>query len=420
MLTTVCVSCSTAFRVTSEQLKLRDGRVRCGNCDTVFNALITLTEGFDREQAPEVLSKSSEFGGVAPIPSALAQLARISTDRLDLAASEEALLAASGIVPTADAIPGEIPAETAQIDAADVALSAVWVPEPSDVSEPLDVSGPSEVSKPSEVSEPLDVSAPSEVSEPIDVSAPSEVSEPLEVSKPSDVSEPSAIVESAAIESAAKVPGIEAVELPAGGNHTQAPGGHASPDGVSQSIPKHQEFGFHTVSQVAGTRADFDFGPKVFARRGWWWTPLSILLFLVLLAQSAFYFRGAIAFMLPQTKPVIVEICAELGCEVPLPRRAELITIESSDLKADPTNPGVIALLVTLRNRAAFPQTFPALELTLTNEREQPLARRVLHSNDYLADKTEAFEGSSERQIRLDFEAGSLKASGYRLYVFYP
>ncbi len=210
------------------------------------------------------------------------------------------------------------------------------------------------------------------------------------------------------------------MELPARGNHTQAPAGHASPDGVSQSIPKHQEFGFHTVSQGAGTAADFDFGPKVFARRGWWWTPLSILLFLVLLAQSAFYFRGAIAFMLPQTKPVIVEICAELGCEVPLPRRAELITIESSDLKADPTNPGVIALLVTLRNRAAFPQTFPALELTLTNEREQPLARRVLHSNDYLADKTEAFEGSSERQIRLDFEAGSLKASGYRLYVFYP
>ena len=372
MLTTVCVSCSTAFRVTSEQLKLRDGRVRCGNCDTVFNALITLTEGVDREQAPEVPSKSAEFGGVAPLPSALAQLAGISTDRLDLAASEEALLASSGIVPTADAIPGEIPVETAQIDAADVALSAVWVPEPSDVSEPL------------------------------------------------EVSEPSAIAESAVIESAAKVPGIEAVELPARENHTQAPAGHASPAGVLQSIPKHQEFGFHAASQGAGTAADFDFGPKVFARRGWWWTPLSILLFLVLLAQSAFYFRGAIAFMLPQTKPVIVEICAELGCEVPLPRRAELISIESSDLKADPTNPGVIALLVTLRNRAAFPQTFPALELTLTNEREMPLARRVLHSNDYLADKTEAFEGSSERQIRLDFEAGSLKASGYRLYVFYP
>ena len=390
MLTTVCVSCSTAFRVTSVQLKLRDGRVRCGNCDTVFNALITLTEGVDREQAPEVPSKSAEFGAVAPIPSALAQLAGISTDRLDLAASEEALLASSGIVPTADAIPGEMPAESAQIDAADVALSAVWVPEPSDVSEPLEVSEPSEVSKPSEVSEP------------------------------SDVSEPSAIAESAAIESAAKVPGIEAVELPARENHTQAPAGHASPAGVLQSIPKHQEFGFHAASQGAGTAADFDFGPKVFARRGWWWTPLSTLLFLVLLAQSAFYFRGAIAFMLPQTKPVIVEICAELGCEVPLPRRAELISIESSDLKADPTNPGVIALLVTLRNRAAFPQTFPALELTLTNEREMPLARRVLHSNDYLADKTEAFEGSSERQIRLDFEAGSLKASGYRLYVFYP
>ncbi len=44
MLTTVCVSCGTEFRVTPEQLKLREGRVRCGRCDTVFNALATLTQ----------------------------------------------------------------------------------------------------------------------------------------------------------------------------------------------------------------------------------------------------------------------------------------------------------------------------------------------------------------------------------------
>ena len=148
--------------------------------------------------------------------------------------------------------------------------------------------------------------------------------------------------------------------------------------------------------------------------------PLATLLLLALLSQTLFYFRGAIALLLPEAKPFINELCQDLGCEVPLPRRVELVSIETSDLQADPANPGVMVLSATLRNRAAFPQAFPALELTLTNDGDLPLARRVLQSGDYLADKEEVFDGSSEKQIRLQIEAGALKASGYRLYLFYP
>ncbi len=35
---TRCPTCSTVFRVTSEQLRLKAGKVRCGHCQTVFNA----------------------------------------------------------------------------------------------------------------------------------------------------------------------------------------------------------------------------------------------------------------------------------------------------------------------------------------------------------------------------------------------
>ena len=34
---TRCPGCATVFRVTSEQLALRDGQVRCGHCKTVFD-----------------------------------------------------------------------------------------------------------------------------------------------------------------------------------------------------------------------------------------------------------------------------------------------------------------------------------------------------------------------------------------------
>jgi predicted Zn finger-like uncharacterized protein len=41
---TRCPACETHFRVTAEQLKARSGRVRCGECHHVFNALDSLIE----------------------------------------------------------------------------------------------------------------------------------------------------------------------------------------------------------------------------------------------------------------------------------------------------------------------------------------------------------------------------------------
>lgn len=43
---TLCPACATTFRVTAEQIKLRAGRVRCGQCQHAFNALDTLIEEF--------------------------------------------------------------------------------------------------------------------------------------------------------------------------------------------------------------------------------------------------------------------------------------------------------------------------------------------------------------------------------------
>lgn len=59
---TRCPSCATNFRVTPEQLKARAGRVRCGECQNVFNALDTLIE------EPLAMSAATADVGVAPAP----------------------------------------------------------------------------------------------------------------------------------------------------------------------------------------------------------------------------------------------------------------------------------------------------------------------------------------------------------------
>jgi len=141
------------------------------------------------------------------------------------------------------------------------------------------------------------------------------------------------------------------------------------------------------------------------------------------MVQIGFHYRGELALLFPQARPALDQLCSNLGCKLPLPRRAELISIETSDLQADPANPSVMVLTATLRNRAAFPQSHPALELTLTDMQDQPLARRVLGAQDYLgrsAGIETGFPGNSELSVKVYMEASALKATGYRLYLFYP
>jgi predicted Zn finger-like uncharacterized protein len=166
----------------------------------------------------------------------------------------------------------------------------------------------------------------------------------------------------------------------------------------------------------------FDFGPPARARRSRLWWLASVVALLVLLLQVAYHYRTEIGLLLPESKPLIQRLCAALGCEVPLPHRADLLSIESSDLQADGANPSVMVLTATLRNRAAFVQAYPALELTLTNAQDQSVARRVLMPRDYAARgmKTDSgFAAGSELQIRVYVEAAALRATGYRLYMFY-
>jgi len=179
-----------------------------------------------------------------------------------------------------------------------------------------------------------------------------------------------------------------------------------SADGTAQAVPL--ELGV-------------EFRSRKHARRLWWLG--STLLLLVLATQAAYQYRGDLALLVPEAKPMIQKLCAELNCDLPLPRRTELMSIESSDLRADGANPSVMVMSAALRNRAAFAQALPALELTLTDAQDQVVARRVLMPQDYAPRSTpvdSGFAAGSELPAKVFIDAGTLKATGYRLYLFYP
>jgi predicted Zn finger-like uncharacterized protein len=181
-------------------------------------------------------------------------------------------------------------------------------------------------------------------------------------------------------------------------------------------------------ANVDAEASSFDFGPVAAAEpdksaRRWSWLLGALFLLLILLAQAVYHYRSAITLLFPESKPYAVALCTTLGCELPLPRRIDQMSIEASDLQADTTNPSVMVLSATLKNRAIFNQQHPLLELTLTDAQDQPVVRRVLAPQDYLgrAANTQAgFAANSEIAVKVFIEGSRVKATGYRLYLFYP
>ncbi len=149
------------------------------------------------------------------------------------------------------------------------------------------------------------------------------------------------------------------------------------------------------------------------------------LALVVLTAQAVHYFRTEIAALVPETRPYLAAACAALRCDLKLPRRPKLMAIESSDLQADGRRDNVIVLNAVLRNQAQFAQEYPALELTLTDERDEAVARRVLMPADYLAGLpaeqiARGVGAGADAALRVYFDTGDLRAIGYRMYLFFP
>lgn len=157
--------------------------------------------------------------------------------------------------------------------------------------------------------------------------------------------------------------------------------------------------------------------------RSWPWAIAALLLTLLFVAQSAYFFRVELAARIPRLKPALVGYCRILKCTVPLPQKTELTAIESSELEADPQHENQINLNALLRNRAPFAQAFPSLELTLNDSQDKPLARRVFRPADYLPPQENEATGmppNQELSLRLHLYIDDLRPVGYRLVLFYP
>jgi hypothetical protein len=147
----------------------------------------------------------------------------------------------------------------------------------------------------------------------------------------------------------------------------------------------------------------------------------SALLVLALLLQAATTFRNVLAAQFPQLKPLLAATCRIAGCRIELPAQIETLSVETGQLEAIS---GTTFLFSTiLHNQGGLVQAWPNLELALTDADNKTVLRRVLAPAQYLPKDVvpaRGFAAGAEQPIRIYFELDQIKASGYRIAVFYP
>ncbi|MDH5553350.1 MAG: zinc-ribbon and DUF3426 domain-containing protein [Nitrosomonas sp.] len=154
------------------------------------------------------------------------------------------------------------------------------------------------------------------------------------------------------------------------------------------------------------------------------WFSACCVLIILLLGQIVYFYRVELSVAAPETKPLLEAYCGILNCTVPYPRDITLLSIESSELYANPSRQTETTMTATIRNYASFPQVLPALKLSLMDKKGKSIASRVFSAEDYLASdsttSSQPIKPNHEVNIRIDYDSGGLNATGYQLFLLYP
>ncbi|MEN3363719.1 MAG: hypothetical protein V7606_993 [Burkholderiales bacterium] len=367
-LATRCPHCKTTFRVANDQLKLRAGLVRCGACKEIFN-------GIEHLLRPDALEKPTAPAPVAETP----------------APPKETTGPAGPTEESRDLASFLTPRPAAEAKDAEPATADTEERQPPTPPDPTPMSP---------VNDPLQRMTLMDFSYVDDESAEEGAAPAKRQPQPEpDPNEPDPLEE--AIEALQRKP------LRGAKKSSKYKSARSAVDDELDE-PTFVTQGRRRESMGRTLQAGMAIGTAV----------LLVTLFL----QSTYAFRTQLAVWFPKAKPALDRTCAILHCQVGLPAQIESVSIESSELQAVAPEKNAFSLTFLLRNHSATAQSWPNLELTLNDANEKPIARRVFTPADYLGTQQDltGFAAKSEQSFKLFFELSEIKASGYRVYLFYP
>lgn len=473
-LTTRCPNCRTAFKVVADQLRVRNGLVRCGSCGTVFDGRACL-EGAEAAPAPAPVAvpvvppapatpaAAAPPADPTPLPSYLAK----SQAGSPLNRAPE--LSAAPSSPAGPAIPASPAISTSP-------ASPVISPGPASpaisASPPFFSADPPAVLRGRNRDVQPSAQVPERIPDEMRVHADGRASDAIHAGDRLGggqgfirVAVPAGLTVVHDVPDIHTVPQDDAVhvpiraydpdESPADQDEPEFTVGGIRQDAVDQDVPGEGVYG--DVRTRYSSATDVGRAPPQFLdqdlikshhirRRAWTW--LCLLGCLALCGQLLYVYRTPITISMPGLRPAFVGVCKALGCKVSYARRIERIWIESSSLRMTPPNnaqqagnaSGAVAsgaagsgaapaadgtsrmvLGAVLRNRYEKDQEWPALDLKLRDKSDTVVAEKVILPRDYLPPGTTGpMAAGAEVTISVPIVVKGLQINGFGLKVFFP
>lgn len=443
---TKCPHCQTLFKVTDDQLKLYNGAVRCGICQQIFNGANHLqTEPSaardrplsDEEKAlPQALPPFSDSAFQAEETPSSAPFASLSDeeDEITLSLSEEDINAPPENAALFDVLEEELSAISMELGKAASQLSVHEQPKPP---EPKKEEKRRPAASPAQP-EPQAAPSPKKTLEPVfpakrlaNLSLYTDPEEPAEtaVQSPAPYLDDAATVTlSSQARSKTAPPDNTLAGQPAPSAVQQEeadplmdflPPAHAD----SQKIPKTAE----KTDNRPAKEPDFVKKGRQKKQRGIFSTLLlgvaTLILFGILAIQCLYLLSDRMTVWWPPAEPAITKACQLFACPRRLETRISALSIESSELQAVSGLKDKYALSMLLRNSGSAYQSWPHIELTLTDPDKKPTARRVLAPANYLPDAayiTKGIPPYAEESVRLYLRIETEPNADYRISLFYP
>ena len=151
----------------------------------------------------------------------------------------------------------------------------------------------------------------------------------------------------------------------------------------------------------------------------WVLSALSLLLALLLCFQTLVFQRHQWRAQSPELTPLLLSLCSSLGCELNWPMEPSKVSIETGGFKSLGNHEFVFS--GSIKNQSDWPLATPMLELSLTDDVESAVVRKVFSPEEL--GLTKVLRSRRAQSFELIFSldpALSPSVLGYRAFLFYP
>lgn len=147
---------------------------------------------------------------------------------------------------------------------------------------------------------------------------------------------------------------------------------------------------------------------------------LTVFLVLLLFWQVKAFYLDDLA-QVPILRPYLQRICQPLGCVLP-PRRAfARINLMGTGVDTNPELPGALEIKASLINRAHFPQPYPPLRVTLTDNGGRIVGRRTFLPSEYRGEGgRRLLPIKAIREVTINLAQPAAHAVGYEVELVPP